>query len=39
MYIHFKDKTIHTLPWLEELRWFRVIEARCETYNIFDSFK
>ena len=34
----FDDKTIHTLPWLEELKWYKIIESKLNPYIILPAF-
>ena len=37
IYMEFKNKTIHKLPWLEELKWYRIINPRADSYKILDK--
>jgi len=39
MYEHFKNKTIQDLPWLENLKWYKITNPRAEWYIIFPWFK
>lgn len=39
IYEAFRDKTIHNLPWLEKLKWYKVINARADSYSILDAMK
>lgn len=39
IYLAFKNKDIHKLPWCEELKWFKITNPRADKYIIFPSFK
>lgn len=39
IYNSFKNNNIHLLPWLEELKWFKIINPRADEYEIFPAFK
>lgn len=39
IYKEFKNNNIHLLPWLEDLKWFKIIKPRADEYEIFPAFK